>query len=262
MIAGFAADCERRGLAARTVSAYRERLALLPRDPREMTRDELQAWIDERGGPASRAAHRSTAIQLWAWMVEEGHATENIAKRCRAPKVRQGRPRPIAHDDLVRAMRAADPRMRVALLLGALAGLRCAEMAALRWSEIDFDAGLIHVVDGKGGKDRVVPLAEQLEEALVALGLHRRGFVLLTGRGKPYPPREVGVLIAKHLRRCGVEATAHALRHTFATSVWQRSRDMRATAKLLGHASTRTTEVYARWTLDDDIVACVRSMVA
>lgn len=267
MIEAYLRDCERRGLSPKTVRVYGERLALLAREHpgrrvQDLSRDELQRWIDARGGPASRAAHRSTVVQLWRWMVDEGHAPVNVALRCRAPVVRAGRPRPIDNDELVRVATVAPPKIRAALWLGALAGLRVAEMAALRWRDVHLPGHVLEVVEGKGGRSRVVPMHDTLEAALVGLGPARRGTVLVTRAGGPYAPRELGQRISGYLRRNGVDATAHQLRHTFGTAVYVATRDIRVTSKLLGHASVVTTETYARFDLPPAAFDAVRGLSA
>ena len=137
---------------------------------------------------------------------------------------------------------------------------RVAEMAALRWECVDITRAEMTVVRGKGGKDRVVPLASALETALLALGRRRSGPVLLARHGGGYTAREVSHAIGVHLRRHGVDATAHQLRHTFATAVYRATRDIHATAQLLGHASTATTAVYARFDIDGALRDRVRAL--
>lgn len=265
MIERYLRDCQRRGLAARTIESYGERLAVLQRSIgrplHEATRDQLQHALDGRGGPASIAAHRSTAVQFWAWLVDEDIVATNVAERCKAPKVRPGVPRPIEHADLWRAMSAAtDPRLCAALHLGALAGLRVAEMAGLRWPDVDLSRHLLEVTRGKGGKSRVVPMHPAIERTLRALHPARRGPVLRARTGGPYCPRSLGQLISAHFRALGIDATAHQLRHTAAGDFWEATHDIRAVSKMLGHSSVATTEVYARFDLGERTVAAVRQM--
>jgi site-specific recombinase XerC len=67
----------------------------------------------------------------------------------------------------------------------------------------------------------------------------------------------MSMLLAGYLRSVGVDATAHQLRHWFGTTVYARSKDLRLTQELMGHASRATTAIYTAWSpLDAARVVC------
>ena len=125
------------------------------------------------------------------------------------------------------------------LHLAAFAGLRCAEIAALRSEDINGDMML---VNGKGGKQRVVPVHPLIHAALRAVHAPAYGSIF------DMLPWQVSHAIRGHLTACGISASAHQLRHWFATTAYEQSgHDLRMVQDLLGHSSPTTTAVYTRW---------------
>jgi integrase/recombinase XerC len=127
-------------------------------------------------------------------------------------------------------------------------------VAPLRAEHLDLRSqpATLLVADGKGGKQRVVPLGPGLVEALRGCALPRRGW-LFPGQTRQRVPTgdhvsasQVSHLCSKYLREViGSESSYHALRHRFGTDAWAASLDLRLVGDLLGHANPRTTAGYA-----------------
>ena len=128
-------------------------------------------------------------------------------------------------------------------------GLRAAEVCALKIGDIDSDRMLIHVDEGKGGKDRKVMLSPGL------LGLLRDYWCearpdgwLFPGKPKlnPISPRQLSRAFTSAKNMAGVKkvATLHTLRHSFATHLLEAGTDVRVIQVLLGHAKLSTTARY------------------
>ncbi|TFH26637.1 MAG: tyrosine recombinase XerC [Myxococcales bacterium] len=144
--------------------------------------------------------------------------------------------------------------LRNAALLEVLysCGLRASEVVALDWQQIDFDPGVLRVEQGKGGKQRVVPIGR---DALESLERCRSDWsepnrceeaVFLNLRGGRLSVRSVGRILDECIRRAAVQtkASPHALRHSFATHLLENGADLRAIQEMLGHASISTTQRY------------------
>ena len=108
------------------------------------------------------------------------------------------------------------------------------------------------LVRGKGGKERLVPLAPRVRDALRRYGLPDTGPVFHRADGQPGPnrPNLITVLSAEHLHSLGIPASLHQLRHRFATRLYQQTLDLRMVQELLGHSSPTTTALYAAWSQD------------
>jgi integrase len=227
---------------------------LEPRSLLEATKVDLQEFLTQPAtpygpayqlrptAPATRRAYRSHVRALFSWALDEGYIDTDPARKLPAVKVPSGAPRPITSADLRTALDAANPKMRAWLLLGAFAGLRCLEIAALRPGDIvATDAGpVLRLRVTKGGHEGVdVPAHPEILAALACLPVRN-------GCWWDCQTKNVSAKIGQFLRSVGVEATAHQLRH-FAGTAWYRAsgQDIIATARLLRHASIKSTQIYA-----------------
>jgi integrase/recombinase XerC len=149
------------------------------------------------------------------------------------------------------------------LLYGA--GLRVSEACNLDLDDVEPEArsARIKVRQGKGRKDRIVPLGSKGWQALQAYLPHRDAWVaarpstgaaaalFVTRRGRRLDPRGARRLLARREALIGVPAVSpHALRHSFATHLLGEGADLRAIQELLGHSSLRTTQRYAHVNID------------
>jgi integrase len=148
---------------------------------------------------------------------------------------------PYPPEHLAQLLAVAVPLDRVIVLLGSHAGLRAAELSALTWSDIDLQQQRLLVRQGKGGKQRLVPISRSLTAALQQLPSGEGRVVALSDSG-----------LRKRLRllcaRAGVPYLGlHALRHSAGTRLVREGATLEDAARHLGHASIATTRVYAKW---------------
>ena len=138
---------------------------------------------------------------------------------------------------------------KLMLMLMYSAGLRVSEVVKLRPEDIDFQRKLIHLKGGKGRKDRYTIISdvavETLHEYLKEYGQSKYLFPS-QDREKHLTIRSVEKIFSDACKRAGVKknATAHSLRHSFATHLLESGVDLRYIQELLGHKSFKTTEVY------------------
>jgi len=151
--------------------------------------------------------------------------------------------------DVLTAAPGPGLKYRAALSLAYGAGLRAAEVCNLKLVDIDSDRMLIHVDQGKGGKDRKVMLSPGLLNLLRDWWLEARpeGW-LFPGKPKinPISPRQLSRAFtsAKNMAGANPTATLHTLRHSFATHLLEANTDVRVIQVLLGHAKLSTTAQY------------------
>lgn len=244
-IAQHLAHLKQRRYSAASLNERRRILLTLPTPILEITHPQMDAWWESRqttGTGATRAAsslsgEKSHVRSFYIWARKRDLIDHNPADWIDAPRQTTTRARPIPEGDLYRIMRAAEPPMRQMVALAALAGLRSAEIAAIRWDDVDNANGVLWVRQGKGGKDRTVPLSGGL---LAELGDPGEGLIV----GKPMTPKAVSVAISRHMRAIGSDYTAHKLRARYATRFLAATGDLQATADVLGHANVETTSRY------------------
>ena len=145
-----------------------------------------------------------------------------------------------------------NPLYRMALTIIYACGLRVSEGVRLTTSDIDGKRNLLRVRDGKGGKDRNVPLHKHAQELL-------RVYYRKYGKGSEflYPHKEshiridtLQVAFRKALRESGINkaATVHTLRHSYATYLLENGENLSTIKDILGHSSIVTTNIYTHLT--------------
>jgi integrase len=212
-----------------------ERLAA-PGDLTTVTGDTVVEFLAGYRSPRTRHSYRSDLRAFYTWAIRRNLVAADPTELIDSVKVPKSLPRPI-NSAMVPAIiaAAADDDTRLMVALAVYAGLRRAEIAALDAGNVS-DRALV-VRDGKGGKDRTVPLHPALAK-------------MLEGKRGPLfdvSPDTVGRRIKDHLRACGVTATAHQLRHTFGTELARiTGGDLLMIGQLMGHASATTTMGYTQ----------------
>ncbi len=165
-------------------------------------------------------------------------------------KLPHKRPLPKAPPVLDVAKVLAQVRDRVklaALCMMAEAGTRLSETMAMRWEDIDWEAGMALLTKTKGNRPRVVVIPEAVK-GLLADKRQERGFVFVNpATGVPY--RDLKKTLYGAAKRAGVaRITHHMLRHSFATQLLALTGDLRLVQEALGHEDVTTTQIYTRIT--------------
>jgi integrase/recombinase XerD len=128
-------------------------------------------------------------------------------------------------------------------------GLRRGELLALKPTDILSDRNLLSIKKGKGNKDRVIPLGAKLLDMLRDYyKFYRPESYLFEGqhKGSPYSGRSLEMVLKKALKKAGNKkpVTLHWLRHSYATHLLERGVNLRYIQELLGHKSSKTTDIY------------------
>jgi integrase/recombinase XerC len=218
------------------------------------TEGECHRWhsdIAERITPAARAVFLSHVVNYHRWLVTHHHRPDDPTIRLVRPRLQRRLPRPIPDEQLYLALENAPDRVRPWLHLAAYMGLRACEIARLRGEDVryDLEPPALIVMDGKGGKQRVVPLHPAVARELE--GYPTKGWMFPHwNRTGPVKPHNVCHGVNEYMHSLGISATLHQARHWFGTNVYQTSKDLRLTQELMGHASPTTTALYAAWDVD------------
>jgi site-specific recombinase XerD len=151
----------------------------------------------------------------------------------------------------------------IELLVGS--GLRVSELCGLRVADVYLSNGRADLLvrRGKGGKSRLVAISERLAEYLRRFlarrtpegrDLEPERPMFLSERGRALTRSALHRIWKTALRRAGLSTTwgVHATRHSYAVEIYRKTRDLRLTQRLLGHANVATTTVYANL-LDEDV---------
>jgi len=153
-------------------------------------------------------------------------------------------------------------KYRVFFALIYATGLRIREASLLETRDINAFQQVIHVRNGKGGKDRLVPMPTKLYALLRTYWKHERPaepwlFASKAGRPICHETARRALLCASARAGIGKVVTPHMLRHSFATNLLEHGTDLRKIQVVLGHSSIRSTTIYTR--VSPEQVASVRS---
>ncbi|NNE43652.1 MAG: tyrosine-type recombinase/integrase [Gemmatimonadetes bacterium] len=278
LLARFRDHLEDRGLADGTVVLYgKDARRFLNHLQEESAADPLPSRVDRAllagflaGARADGAGNRTVARmtsglrRFLRFARQEGILEQEPEIRVRE-KVRARRlPRAVPEERLADTLEGMTPerasaRDRAVLELLYGSGLRVAEAAGLRLEDLDPYSRTVRV-NGKGGKERLVPLTdaslEVLEESFrergVSAGPGPQGRlpVFVNSRGGRLTTRSLRRIVTRFLPVTGERggSSPHALRHSFATHLLDHGADLRAVQELLGHARLATTAVYTHVT--------------
>src|SRR4051794_38512474 len=213
----------------------------------------LADWVAELGRARARGrlAPSTIARKLVAVrsLLRHTLGPEAVPDAALAPRRPRRLPDAPAKAEVEQVVDGFDPSTPLGLRNRALvelvysAGLRSAEATGLDLGDVDFEQELVHVREGKGAKDRVVPLGEEaaawvatyLRDARPELAQGANDALFLSVRGKR--------LDTSTLRRLAPHP--HRLRHAFATHLLEGGADLRTIQELLGHSSLSTTQMYS-----------------
>lgn len=236
------------GLSTRTIT---ERIRVINQvttatgtDPAALTPHAISAWLATLPSATTKNAY-FTVLRAWSrWLVQSDHRTDDPTTRVPRPKTPAGHPRPVT-DAQLDAVLALPLRQdtRTKIILAAWAGMRVHEIAKIKGEDISPVAGTI-TITGKGGRTDTLPAHQFI---LQQASLYpRKGFWFPSPRNPTVPVRAktVSVVISQAFDRADAPATAHQLRHYFATSLLRAGTDSRVVQSLMRHESLATTGRY------------------
>ena len=224
----------------------------------------LSRYKKKSGEPLTfRSQHiQLTALRLFfKWLAKERHIEYNPASELELPRLSRRLPKAAMSVEETETVLAlpdlANPlglRDRAILEVFYSTGIRRSELAHLTLPDLDFGRGVIFINQGKGKKDRYVPIGQRamawvvkyLEAARPRLRVGETPALFLTMEGKPLDPSYLTEHIRAYLSRSGIQKKGgcHLFRHTTATLMLEGGADIRYIQQMLGHADLSSTEVY------------------
>ena len=248
-------DMTVRGFARRTHTAYIAAVVKLAkhyhRSPDQLTNDEVQTYlahlINDRKLSWSTCSQAANAFRF-LYHVTLGRPRTDF--HVPLPKQPQKLPEILSREEVWRLLTVPPlPRHRLLLMTVYSAGLRVSEAIALKVSDIDADRLTIRIEQGKGAKDRYVPLAARLLQELRAYWNTTPPRTWLFANRQGTRPIHVTVAQKTYMLaklRAGIvkQGGIHALRHAFATHLLEAGKDLHTVQRLLGHRHVTTTMRY------------------
>lgn len=243
-IEGWTDTLKAAGLSEQTIKSRRYKMVhlstlLMPSGPKDVTTEQIvQAFARQQWKPETRKAYRNTISSFFRWLHKSGRRSDDPSLDVPRVKKPHAHPRPCPDRHIAAAMEKATTSEKLMIRLGAECGLRRGEIARVHSDDVVADnAGRSLIVRGKGDKQRIVPLPDDLAG------------IIMDANGYLFPGRFGGHVeesyIGDHISRLLPDGyAAHTLRHRFATTAYAATHDLFVVAELLGHESVETTEHY------------------
>ncbi len=243
-------------------------------EPREVTKPILERYqrhlFNLRKDDGKPLTHRSQRVRLsrvrgyFKWLTKQNVLLSNPASELELPRIPDRLPAAVlTESEAERVLEVPDLSTPVGLrdrgILEVLysTGIRRSELVSLKLWDLDAERGTLMVREGKGKKDRMVPIGER------ALSWVRRyidrvrpsfvmpddeGFIFLTILGEPLRPDWLSQKVRGYIKdaELGKSGSCHLFRHTMATLMLEGGADVRHIQEMLGHANLDSTQVYTR----------------
>ncbi len=260
------------GLSKNTLASYRNDLASFDvwlRDTRhsalpQATESSINEWfasVHAETSPATANRRLSALKRYFQWSVRLGHVAADPTQDIVSAKQPTRSPKVLSESQVDALLRAPDVdevlglRDRAMLELLYATGLRVSELVGLSVQHLSLNEGVVRVIGGKGGRDRLVPMGMEainwidryLRQSRPLLATAKPSSALfITQRGQAMHRQNFWLMVGKYAKQADIHSpiSPHVLRHAFATHLVNHGADLRVVQMLLGHADISTTQIY------------------
>jgi len=293
LLAEYMEHLEMKGFTEQTRTGRRSYLTMFERwaaerglnDPVEITRPVLERYRrhmfhhrKKDGRPLSFSSQhaRLSPLRMWfQWMTRQNYLLHNPASELELPRIPAQLPRVLTATEaelILQQPNITEPaglRDRTILEVFYSTGMRRTELLRLRLYDVDRESGIATIREGKGKKDRVVPIGDRavawldkyLDEARSRLVVEPDdGTIFLTVQGEPFSPNRLSEVVRNYVEAAQIKmygvptdrsssvgrkrGACHLFRHTMATLMLEGGADIRFIQQMLGHSKLNTTQIY------------------
>lgn len=224
------------------------------KSPKEITKQDIKDYLDflfSSGKSASTVNLIINALKFYyEQILQRKFFIPNVG--IKRPKKDKKLPIVLSKQEVVKMIKATDNlkhKLIIQILYGS--GLRISELVNLQINDIDFNRKMIIIKAGKGRKDRITILSKQILENIdkYLRQWHPLAYLFESHEsGKKINIRSAQKVVADAIKKASINkaASAHSLRHSFATHLLETGTDIRYIQELLGHARLETTQIYTK----------------
>ncbi len=239
----------------RTCESYLAHLELFfkyfhTKDPRDIIEEDISIFIDDHiirlGYSASYQNLVISAIKVYFTLCGLRKFNPDSLER---PRRSRALPKVFSKDEVMKIFSATrNNKHKLMLWLIYSCGLRRSEVTNIKLTDLDTERGILHIREGKGNVDRMVPVSQKVWEKIrtYTKEYNPMAYLFEGQAGGRYSVESVYSVFKQSLKRAGIQKDVgvHCLRHSYATHLHESGLDIRYIQELLGHKSTRTTEIY------------------
>jgi integrase/recombinase XerD len=241
--------------SSRTVETYITLLELFfkfynDKDPYSISQNEVSDFMNDfiirNGFSGSYQNQMISTIKLFYEVSGKGRVIPQILER---PRRGRSLPKVFSKEEISRILNSTrNNKHKLLLWIIYSCGLRRSEVTNILLTDIDRTRNLLHIREGTGGVDRIVPVSDKVWQKLdeYVEGYKPQRYLFEGQTGGRYSSESVYNVFKQALQKAGIkkEVGVHSLRHSYATHLHENGLDIRFIQELLGHKSTRTTEIY------------------
>jgi integrase/recombinase XerD len=235
-----------------------------------LERYQRHLYLLKRADGRPQLSFRSQKVRLvsvrgfFKWLVKQNHLPSNPASELELPRLPDRLPRDVLNiDEVERVLAAPDTKTAAGLRDRAIlevlysTGVRRSELVKLRLPDVDAERGTLLVREGKGKRDRMIPIGERALAWVTRYAAEIRpelvmppddGTLFLTSNGESLTPDFLTQRVRAYVldAELGKSGSCHLFRHTMATLMLEGGADVRHIQEMLGHRNLESTEVYTR----------------
>jgi site-specific recombinase XerD len=198
---------------------------------------------------------------FFRWCIKENHLIKNPVEGMEVPRLEKSLPPKLTKQDSIRLLEVVNnfpyeykylrSRNHAIFSMFLFAGLRKQELLNLRLNDVDINNLTIFVKEGKGKKDRIIPMSYSLAQSLKSYLIDRKRlkktcpeFFVSLNRNQGFTDGGLKKLIDIICIASGIKFTAHKLRHSFAVLMLEGGCDIYSLSRMMGHSDIKTTTIY------------------
>jgi len=255
MLDNLRTELELRGFSDQTIKAYlthnQNFLKYINKNEGEIGEKEIKQYLGHLIARKKLASSSVALVKAALKFYYDEVLGKNIVN-LKTPKASQKLPTVLNKDEikkLIENAKSLKSKLMIKMLYSS--GLRLSECLNMKVNDLEFKEKIGWVRKGKGKKDRLIILSDNLIgelEAYLRLKKEKNPLVFTNRMGNPLSSRNVQKIIKNAAKKAGInkKVSPHSLRHSFATHLLEAGVDIRKIQELLGHANLQTTQIYTK----------------
>ena len=242
-----------RGFSKETIRMYKfynkSFLKFIQKEPSKISEDDIKYFLSEK---INNGVSSTSLVLIKASILFYFNTILENNFEIKTPKINKKIPVVLSKEEISKLFSfISNETHKLILLLYYTCGFRLSELINLRVRDIDFDEKVVWVRSGKGGKDRLTIISEEVLNQVLGhiSGKKNEDFIFISRKTKgPHSPRNIQYIIQKAKAKANLskDPHIHTLRHSFATHLLEDKIDIRFIQELLGHSDLSTTQIYTK----------------
>lgn len=228
---------------------------IMPKTTEEVTNEDMVLFVNNYMIPRNLSlSYQNQTVNAARLFFKTIVGSKIVTEQIERPRREHKLPNVLSKEEVLQILNVcSNQKHKTMLSLIYACGLRRSELLNLKIEHVNSQRNLLIIVNGKGKKDRVIPISEKVIDMLRAYFKEYKPQTWLfegAERGNPYSEESLSQVLKQAVAKAKIKkpVTLHWLRHSYATHLLEAGTDLRYIQELLGHKSSKTTEIYTHVT--------------